>query len=411
MFDKQDYVDMFSQITAPEGAYQEVMNMTEKRKEKPVLRGRRAAVLTAAVILVLAMAVTACASEEISGWFRSFFAGRANTQLSEHQLSFLQTNEQIISQGITRDGWTVELLSALHDDVTGYLIFRVTAPEDIILEPDTDTSGGNIIFGNFSRKNFYKNRPELLKASEGITLGSWGFQWTQDGDGKDNTRNFVIHLAPGDPASRKDPFGSEAKYTVHIENIVRETVDEQLRKQLQLEKDKEKRNSGFTDEELERIFTEEILAEGVWDFTVSFRDGGNDASEYVEMLTEPIGTDCVFTRFENGDMQERQGRLQLYSIKMRHLSVSFHYGACEGYPDLSVYVKVTDSNGTGFVPMELANFTPCVVLKDGTEIPLLYYGFGSGECLILEAKTPIVFEEVSHIRMADGTIIPMPETE
>jgi len=76
-----------------------------------------------------------------------------------------------------------------------------------------------------------------------------------------------------------------------------------------------------------------------------------------------------------------------------------------------VYVKVTDSNGTGFVPMELANFTPCVVLKDGTEIPLLYYGFGSGECLILEAKTPIVFEEVSHIRMADGTIIPMPETE
>ena len=172
----------------------------------------------------------------------------------------------------------MELLSALHDDVTGYLIFRVTAPEDIILEPETDTSGGNIIFGNFSRQNFYKNRPELLKASEGITLGSWGFQWTQDGDGKDNTRNFVIHLAPGDPASRKDPFGSEAESSVHMENIVRETVDEQLRKQLQLEKDEEKRYSGFTDEELERIFTEEILAEGVWDFTVSFRDGGNGNS-------------------------------------------------------------------------------------------------------------------------------------
>ena len=39
------------------------------------------------------------------------------------------------------------------------------------------------------------------------------------------------------------------------------------------------------------------------------------------------------------------------------------------------------------------------------------YGSYSAGWVILEAEAPIVFEEVSHIRMADGTIIQMPETE
>lgn len=409
MFDKQEYIAVFSQVTASEQLRQEVMNMEHKQNKRQPASVRRLTVTAAAVLLLVAMTVTAFASEEISGWFRSFFTGRTDAKLTEHQLSFLENNEQIISQGKTYDGWTVELLSALHDEAAGYLIFRVTAPEGTTLEPDA--SEGNVIFGNFSRKGFYRNRPDLLKASEGVHLGGWGFQWTEDGDGKDNTRNFVIHIAPDEIASQTDPFGPEAEYFVHIENIVRETEDQQIKRQLQLEKDKEKSDPGFTDEELDQIFTEELLAEGVWDFTVSFSNSADAGSEYVEMLTEPIATDCMFAWFEDGQMQERQGRLQLYSIKMRHLSVSFHYGACEGYPDLSVYVKVTRSNGTGFVPMELTQFTPNVVLKDGTEIPLLYYGFGSNDCLILEAKTPIVFEEVDHIRMADGTVIPMPEAE
>ena len=409
MFERNDYRAAMSALTASDRTRQEVMNMA--KNHAPVHRSgaRRIAVLAAAAALLTAMTVTAFAAEDIAGWFRSFFAGRSKGDLTEGQLSYIQQQEQMISQGKTCDGWTVELLSVMHDDAAGYLIFRVTAPEEIPLEPEA--TDGNIIFGNFSRKGFYRNRPDLLKASEGIILGGWGFQWTEDGDGKNHTRNFVIHIAPDVRASRTDPFGPEAEYSVHIENIVRETVDEQLRRQLQLEKEKDDGFREYTDEELDRIYQEELLAEGIWDFTACFSGGPDTSGEYVEMLTEPIGTDCMFSWFEDGEMQERQGRLQLYSVKMRHLSVSFHYGACEGYPDLSVHVKVTSSNGSGFVPMELSGFTPCVVRKDGTEIPLLYYGFGSNDCLILEAKSPIVFEEVSHIRMADGTVIPMPESE
>lgn len=409
MINFEDYMAAMSALTASDKTRQEVMNMANRNQpgNRPVLR--RIAVLATAILLLTAMTVTACASEDIAGWFRSFFAGRSNSDLTQGQVSYIRQQEQMISQGKTCDGWTVELLSSMHDDAAGYLIFRVTAPEEITLEPDA--SQGNIIFGNFSRKGFYRNRPDLLKASEGVSLGGWGFQWTEDGDGKNHTRNFVIHIAPETGASRIDPFGPQAEYSVHIENIIRETVDEQLRRQLQLEKEMRGGTREYTDEELDRVYTEELLAEGVWDFSVTFSNGPDTSGEYVEMLTEPIGTDCMFSWFEEGEMQERQGRLQLYSVKMRHLSVSFHYGACEGYPDLYVATKVTNSNGTGFVPMELSEFTPCVVCKDGTEIPLLYYGFGSNNCLTLEAKSPIVFEEVSHIRMADGTVIPMPEAE
>lgn len=412
MIDKKDYIAAFSKVTASENTRQEIMNMENGKSRKHCITGRRVAVLAAVIIMLMTMTLTAFAEEDIALWFRTFFTARSEEQLTDQQISYIHDNEQVISQGSTQDGWTVEMLSALHDDAAGYLIFRVTGPEDAVLEPEEKTSDGNIIFGNFSSKHFHKNRPDLLKASDGVSFGNWGFQWVEDGDGKENTRNFVIHIAPTITKAGVDPFGVEAEYYVHIENIVRETVDMQVLKQLQLKKQKEKADLEYTDEELDQIYGEEILAQGTWDFTVSFSDStSSSAEEYVEMLTEPIGTDCMISRNEDGELRETLGRLQLYSVKMRHLSVSFYYGALDGYPNLSMYVKATDSKGTGCTPVELGEFTPSVVLKDGTEIPLLYYGFGSGECLTLEAKAPIVFEEVDHIRMADGTIIPMPEVE
>lgn len=411
MFDEKEYVQVFSQVTASRETRQEVMNMGNRRTTKHTRLGRRIAVLATAVLLLTAMTVTAFASEEIAGWFRSFFSGRSSEGLSDRQLAYLAENEAPLSQGITHDGWTIELLSAIEDEVSGYMLFRVTAPEGYPLEPEKDDREGNVIFGNFSRKYFQTARPDLLKASDGVFLGSWGFQWAEDGDGKANTRNFVLHLAPSKAASSVDPFGPEAKYSIYISDIVRETMDEKYYKQLMLTKDNGQDGVRFTEEELNKIYRQELLAESTWEFTVTFQNSGNTSNESVELLSEPIGMACMFMDFPSGELEERMGRVQIYSIEMRHLSVTFRYGACTGYPELATAVKITNSDGSGYVPGEGERTFPCVVQKDGREIRLLSYGFGSSESVILEAEAPIIFEEVSHIRMSDGTIIPMPETE
>ena len=131
----------------------------------------------------------------------------------------------------------------------------------------------------------------------------------------------------------------------------------------------------------------------------------------IQKLSKPILTQSNIIYLLEDDMKEREGKVLLYSVELRHLSVTFRYGDCDGYPEFYTAVQITSSDGTGYVPMENERIYPAVLLKDGTEIPLMWYGWGSETSVTTEAKSPIVFEEVSHIRMADGTIIPMPEME
>lgn len=376
MINKEEYIAVFSQVTASADTHREVENMINRKKEvhRPVLR--RALVTVAAAVMLMAMTVTAFAAEDIANWFRSYFESRTEGKLSEAQITLLEENEQSLGQSITHDGWTIELVSAIHDDAAGYLLFRVVMPEEV------DSKTG-FSFGSFSHDAFDTGiPPEAVTASYGISFGSWGFQWVEDGDGNERTRNFLIHLAPSAELSAVAPFGPEAEYYVHLHNIIRDPQEKEV----------------------------EILAEGDWEFTVSFATP-ETGDEAVEMLSKPILTQSNIIYLLDGDMKDREGLVLLYSVELRSLSVTFRYGDCDGYPEFYTGIKITNSDGTGFVPVENERIYPAVVLKDGTEIPLMWYGWGSETSVTMEAKSPIVFEEVSHIRMADGTIIPMPETE
>ena len=374
MINKEEYIAVFSQVTASADTHREVENMVNTQKKQPKAGFRRAFVLAAAVVMLMALTVTVFAAEDIANWFRAYFEGRMDGQLSEAQITLLEENEQPLGQSITHDGWTIELLSALHDDAAGYLLFQVTMPDD-------SDPAVRYTFGSFSRETLETGiPPEAVTACHGISFGSWGFQWVEDGDGNERTRNFLIHLAPSAELSAVAPFGPEAEYYVHLHNIVR-------------------------DGEMK-----DILAEGEWEFTVSFADH-NNGGEVVEMLSKPILTRSIITYLVEEEFKERESMVLLYSVEMRPLSVTFHYGACEGYPEFYTGIMITNNDGTGAVPIENQLMYPAVVLKDGTEIPLIWYGWGSSTSATMTAKSPIVFEEVSHIRMADGTIIPMPETE
>ena len=404
MFDDKEYIEVFSQVTASPKTRQEVMNMGKQRNTKHRGFGRRIAVLAAAVMLLTAMTVTAFASEEIVGWFRSYFDNRNGQTLSDKQIAYLEENEQIIGQAKAEDGWTVELRSVIHDEKMGYIILSVSGPEDVVIQPHQDENGnrvGDFNFGNFTTSAFRKNVPDLVTPAKGITFGSWGAGWAEDGDGRENTKYFVITLNPDFDKSSVEPFGTDASYTIHLEDIVWEYQNMLYYGELMNGEYAGSVNVMLTDAETQELYCEEILAEGSWDFTVSFASGENQSGEYVEMITAPVSTKAtVYRRVGTAitDYAYKESQIQLTSVQLRHLTVSFGCSETIGICGLSA------EDGQNILH-------PSVVLLDGREIRLMPYGSYSAGWTVLEAESPIVFEEVSHIRMADGTIIPMPETE
>ena len=54
---------------------------------------RRFVVLAAAVVALMAITVTAFASEQISGWFRQYFGNQTDAPLTPGQIEFIEENE------------------------------------------------------------------------------------------------------------------------------------------------------------------------------------------------------------------------------------------------------------------------------------------------------------------------------
>ena len=399
MIRKQDYQAVFSQITASGETYRRVLNMTKHSTQKHT--GRRIAVLIAAVIALVAMAVTAFASEYVQNWFVSFFADRSDAELTQNQVAYIEENVQNINDAQIQDGWTVELRSAIHDGTTAYVVFMIKGPEGMDLSQWTDEQGniwGNFIFGNMSAKSQRNGTSDLLTWSGNVLLDSWGMTWINDGDNLPNTRSLLFRLNPNMSKAKVDPFGNDAVYHFHMENIIWESEDREYLMELKNGKYAGETSVMYTPEEIEKLYCEELLAEGIWDFTICFGDWGDDISEYVELLTEPQDTRSnVFRSF--GPEIENFGTVEdtvtLTSVRMRHLTVRFCYKSIDGIPDFELF------NGDEIL-------RPCIVLKDGTRVKLLPHSNGGNGAVTLDAEIPIVFEDVDYILMADGTIIEMP---
>ena len=104
-----------------------------KRKHRAPLH-RRTAILIAALIAMMALSVTAFASEFIQNWFVSFFAEKSNSALTQEQVNYIEENAQNINEVQTQDNWNVELKSAITDGDIAYIVIGVTAPEGVSLE-------------------------------------------------------------------------------------------------------------------------------------------------------------------------------------------------------------------------------------------------------------------------------------
>ena len=336
-----------------------------EEKESHGIRGRRFVVLMAAVIAVLAMSVTAFASETVAGWFRGWFESRSDTGLTPGQVEFVEENEQLVAQAQLQNNCTIELKSFMTDGQYMCMLLGVTAPEGMKIE--------NAEIGNFG------GMPGILTPGADWTLvGSAQFMIMEDdGDGKDNTANIVFE-AMFEYEETEKPFDQGTVWNLHIEDLTATCVDEEYLSQFAMV------DGGYvlSGEETERAYRTLTLAEGTWDYQFTIEDG--DFREIEIILDEPVvaGTVIGVKPMEDGSYADAYKDVTITSVGLRSMGMT---------------VNVEEQ--------EFAYTEPChVVMKDGSKIELQSYW-----SKYYFSETPIVLDEVDYILLADGTKIPIPE--
>lgn len=333
----------------------------EARAEHKTVRkrpGRRIAVLVAAVIALMAVTITAFASEAVSGWFRQYFGQKTEENLTPGQVEYIEENEQVIAEVQEQNGWTVELKSILSNGDITYATFGVRAPADVALADE------KIYFGEGIEIWDEQKNPPF----------SYSFQSQDDMDGLANTINLVMTLGRGD-------WNVGAKWNIRIDGLYTEVYNEAYEQELLQTKYAGQTDVMFTSEETEKIYQHPQLTEGKWTFTVDLATADTTA---VELITQPI---TVYTYvWDAGDPKDVTDGEQVY----KEVTItSFVLNS------LSAMIDCGEENAH-FGEMH-------IVMKNGSKI-LLQETYGT-----IKTETPIVLSEVDYILLADGTKLPMPE--
>lgn len=281
MPDETKYREMFSQVRASEETFRRVMTMRNENNKRP--SGRTVPRLALVAALIVLMALTVSASETVQNWFVDFFGGLNREGLSQEQVEYIEEKTKTIQDSQTHNGWTVELNSAIRDDNTAYIIFHIAGPENVDLSKWTDEEGE--IFGQvmFSNSCTPRTKSHYFDFHEHIQFGGWGETWQDDGDGLQYTANLVFHIEPDVPYEEVDPFGAETVYHFRFEDIVWFWTNRAYELELKEGKYAGQEFPQFTEEELSRIYCMETLAEGVWEFEISFAQLEYVAGESMEL--------------------------------------------------------------------------------------------------------------------------------
>jgi len=369
--------------------------------------------LLIAAMVALALLLVGCTVAYVNGWFTDFFAARSNEPLSPEQVEFIQEHEQIIQETQSKGDWTIELKSALYAGDTAYVIFGVTAPEDVDLEeanintPDQD----EIIPGNrFNMAMAMENRkqPEMLRTSLNSQYRELGYyyaggsSWQADNDGRSNTLDyyFRISLEKLDPSKEipDDPFRSDIEFYFCFENFIHTWEDAE--KQAEIDAKYAGQDYMIDGEEMEGLYKYETLVEETWEFSITF-EGKQLEQTSVELINgEPAMTwalvtwklDDEPTFYKTGSGLEAVkitsfvlnpfGATVTFEFEEPVIGAFIEYQSMFGYTDRSIYA----------------------VMKNGSQIALHTDGTGDK----LKADTPIVLSEVDHILLGSGEQLFMP---
>lgn len=378
---KEDYIDAFSKVTASGDTYRRVMNMTTEKKTKS-WKGTFGKILIAAAVLSM-LAVTVSAAE--TGWFRRYFEGRGEAPLSQEQASYLDEKEQPIHEAVTVNGYTMEVKSAITDGRVAIVVIGITAPEDVPLTrteiPGYDPAAPQLYSESFHDGTFFTHG-----SGDRIT-GGYYIGTEDDGDGLDNTMDWVVSISNDEGGPGANVFGPEETWKIHIENLVAEYSNASYREELK-KKYPGQEGLALTEEEAAKLNPTAVLAEGPWDFDISFENAGDQAKELVK---EPVKAQSV-TDFEflpDGTCQYTFEEVEITSFILRPLSATATVTS-KDLPDLGA---------------------AWAVLKDGTRILLKFRSCTMGQ-VQFAADRPVPLDKVDHVLVGlEGyeAKIPMPK--
>lgn len=247
-----------------------------------------------------------------------------------------------------QNGVAVELKKVETDGLTLYVTLGITAPEGTALPQTDGTELGTLQFDTWS----------LSEPSSRESLGSnMSAGLREDGDGKDNTVDFLItaNMALKDG---RDAFIPGETWKLYLEDIHTVTWN---------------RENGRFDALWE--------TEGAWAFDIPI-DESNDFRA-VELVKEPLTTSAVVGMGADGDVF---GDVTLNSLKVRTYSMEVSAtGPYEG-ADIDFYSAQDDK-------------FPCLYLKDGTQIQL-WLSSGAHNLIYNEV---IPLDEIDYLLLVDGT--------
>ena len=360
-------------------------------------RSRLRSPLLIAAMIALTLLLVGCAVAYANGWFQQIFSARSETPLSSEQIQYIQNNEQIVGQSQTKNDWTVDLKSTICDGRTGYLVFQITAPDDVDLEqylnpPTLDDKRLSMGNDSASRKAAYS----LAVASIGTVDSERNYwyldsgDWIADGDGQPNTVLFCLNIRcekmdPNKPMLLEDPFGKDVSFRIRLMGITLEYKNQELQREI------EEKYAGQTyivdGEEAAGLFCSDILTDEEWNFDITF-DSDN---QFIELITKPVFAQAKVWRYadeKQWDTVDSLEEVQISSFRVTPFGANISY--------------VPKPDAIGISPRIGENVENAIyaVMKDGSRIQLNLTGNND---TVLQAETPIVLSQLDYILLEDGT--------
>lgn len=350
-----------------------------------------------AAVIALTLLLVGCAVAYANGWFQQIFSARSETPLSSEQIQYIQNNEQIVGQSQTKNDWTVDLKSTICDGRTGYLVFQITAPDDVDLEqylnpPMLDDK--RLAMGNdsASRKAAYS----LAVASIGTVDSERNYwyldsgDWIVDGDGQPNTVLFCMSIRcekmdPNKPMLLEGPFGKDVSFRIRLMGITLEYKNQELQREIE---EKYAGQAYIVDGEAAAgLFCSDILTDEEWNFDITF-DSDN---QFIELITKPVFAQAKVWRYadeKQWDTVDSLEEVQISSFRVTPFGANISY--------------VPKPDAIGISPRIGENVENAIyaVMKDGSRIQLNLTGNND---TVLQAETPIVLSQLDYILLEDGT--------
>lgn len=348
-----------------------------------------------ASVIALMLLLVGCAVAYANGWFQQIFSARSETPLSSEQIQYIQNNEQIVGQSQTKKDWTVDLKSTICDGRTGYLVFQITAPDDVDLEqylnpPTLDDKRLSMGNDSASRKAAYS----LAVASIGTVDSERNYwyldsgDWVADGDGQPNTVLFCMTIRcekidPNKPMLLEDPFGKDVSFRIRLMGITLEYKNQELQREIE---EKYAGQAYIVDgEEAAGLFCSDILTDEEWNFDITF-DSDN---QFIELITKPVFAQAKVWRYadeKQWDTVDSLEEVQISSFRVTPFGANISY--------------VPKPDAIGISPRIGENVENAIyaVMKDGSRIQLNLTGNND---TVLQAETPIVLSQLDYILLED----------